>query len=104
MFPPSVPSVEPGGVPEGAALLDVREQDEWDAGHAAGAVHIPLGDLPSRFAELDPSDEIVLQCRSGARSARALAFLRQQGYEKVLNLKGGILAWSDEVDPSVPKY
>ena len=65
---------------------------------------IPLGDLPRRVSELDSSREIVAHCRSGKRSADAVQFLQQAGFRKIWNLKGGILAWSDEVDPSVPKY
>ncbi|HEX2201966.1 MAG TPA: molybdopterin-synthase adenylyltransferase MoeB [Longimicrobium sp.] len=87
-------------------IVDVREPFEWEIGNleAHGARLIPLGELPQRAGEIDPDEEIVLQCRSGARSAKALGFLRAQGYPRLLNLKGGILAWSDEVDPSVPKY
>ena len=69
-----------------------------------GATLIPLGDLPKRVNELDSSVEIVAQCRSGVRSGKACDFLRQAGFTKVKNLTGGILAWSDQVDPSVPKY
>lgn len=92
MFPPSVPSVDPNGVPEGAALLDVREPDEWDAGHIPGALHIPLGELPQRLGEL-PDGDLVVVCRSGGRSARAVAWLAQNGYD-ALNLDGGMTAWS----------
>jgi molybdopterin/thiamine biosynthesis adenylyltransferase/rhodanese-related sulfurtransferase len=87
-------------------VIDVREPYEWDIGNLGshGARLIPLGQLPDRLGEIDPSQEIVLQCRSGARSGRALEFMRERGYERLWNLKGGILAWSDEVDPSIPKY
>jgi len=87
-------------------IVDVREPHEWEIGNLGryGARLIPLGELGDRLDELDPSQEIVLQCRSGARSARALEFLREKGFERLWNLKGGILAWSDEVDPSIPKY
>jgi adenylyltransferase/sulfurtransferase len=87
-------------------IIDVREPFEWDIGNleAHGARLIPLKQVPQRMEEIDPGEEIVLQCRSGARSAQALGYLRQNGYERLLNLKGGILAWSDEVDPSIPKY
>ena len=87
-------------------IVDVREPWEWEIGNLEpqGARLIPLNDLPSRMDELNPEDELVMQCRSGARSARAAGFLRGQGFERVHNLAGGILRWSDEVDPSIPKY
>ncbi|HET7232538.1 MAG TPA: molybdopterin-synthase adenylyltransferase MoeB [Longimicrobium sp.] len=87
-------------------IIDVREPFEWDIGNLGqhGARLIPLKELESRAGEIDPADEVVLQCRSGARSARALELLREKGYPRLLNLKGGILAWSDQVDPSIPKY
>ena len=84
-------------------ILDVREPHEYQICNIGGYL-IPLGDLSKRVNELDSSREIVAHCRSGKRSAEASEFLRQSGFRKVLNLKGGILAWSDEVDPSVPKY
>ena len=84
-------------------ILDVREPHEYQICNIGGYL-IPLGDLSRRVGELDSSREIVAHCRSGKRSAEASEFLRQAGFRKVLNLKGGILAWSDEVDPSVPKY
>jgi sulfur-carrier protein adenylyltransferase/sulfurtransferase len=91
---------------EKLTIIDVREPHEWDIGNLEpqGAKLIPLGDLPDRQEEIDRDATIVLQCRSGARSERALHFLRARGYERLYNLKGGILAWSDEVDPSIPKY
>jgi adenylyltransferase/sulfurtransferase len=87
-------------------LIDVREPFEWDIANleAHGARLIPMQQVPHRMDEIDPAEEIVLYCRSGARSANVLGFLRQHGYERLLNLDGGILAWSDEVDPSVRKY
>ncbi len=84
-------------------ILDVREPHEYQICQIGGYL-IPLGELPRRVHELDTSREIVAHCRSGKRSAEAVAFLRQAGFRKIFNLKGGILAWSDEVDPSVPKY
>jgi len=84
-------------------ILDVREPHEYQICNIKGQL-IPLGELPRRVHELDSSREIVAHCRSGKRSAEAVDFLRQAGFRKVLNMKGGILAWSDEVDPSVPKY
>lgn len=85
-------------------LLDVREPFEYDICRIPGSRLIPLGQLPSRMSELDSADEIVLQCKSGVRSARALKLLQEAGFAKLSNLEGGIMAWSDEVDPSVPKY
>jgi molybdopterin/thiamine biosynthesis adenylyltransferase/rhodanese-related sulfurtransferase len=84
-------------------ILDVREPHEYQICNIGGHL-IPLGDLSSRVNELDSSREIVAHCRSGKRSAEASEFLRKAGFRKIWNLKGGILAWSDEVDPSVPKY
>ena len=84
-------------------ILDVREPHEYQICHLNGHL-IPLGDLPRRVNELDSSREIVAHCRSGKRSADAIDFLRKAGFKKLWNLKGGILAWSDEVDPKVPKY
>jgi rhodanese-related sulfurtransferase len=92
MFPPAVPTVEPARVPPEAVLLDVRESEEWQAGHIEGAVHIPLGQLPTRLGELPPDGEIVVVCRSGARSAQAVAWLNQNGADAV-NLGGGMGAW-----------
>jgi sulfur-carrier protein adenylyltransferase/sulfurtransferase len=84
-------------------VLDVREPHEYQISNLNGYL-VPLGDLPRRVHELDSSREIVAHCRSGKRSAEAVDFLRKAGFRKVWNLKGGILGWSDEVDPSVAKY
>ena len=84
-------------------ILDVREPHEYQICNLQGYL-IPLGELPKRAHELDSSREIVAHCRSGVRSAKAVSFLQQAGFRKVKNLAGGILAWSDKVDPSVPKY
>ncbi len=85
-------------------LLDVREPVEWNLGHLPGATWIPLGDLPARVGELSRDADIVCYCKAGGRSARALQFLKAQGFTRVRNLAGGILAWSDQVDPTLPKY
>src|SRR5437764_8704783 len=84
-------------------VLDVREPHEYQICNLGGHL-IPLGDLPNRVSELDTSKEIVAHCRSGVRSAKAVNFLRQAGFKKVHNLAGGILAWADRVDPTMPKY
>ena len=84
-------------------VLDVREPHEYQICNLQGHL-IPLGELPRRVHELDSSREIVAYCRSGRRSAEAIDFLRKAGFRKIHNLKGGILAWSDEVDATVPKY
>jgi len=84
-------------------ILDVREPHEYQICNIGGHL-IPLGEIPKRVNELDSSKEIVAHCRSGKRSAEAAEFLRKAGFRKLWNLKGGILAWSDEVDPRVPKY
>lgn len=79
-------------------ILDVREPDEYRAGNIGGHL-IPLNDLPKRLDELDPNRETVVHCRSGVRSAKAVEFLRAQGFHNVKNLIGGILAWAEKVDP-----
>jgi len=85
-------------------LIDVREPHEYQIGRIPGSQLIPLGELPKRVNELDPSAEIVVHCKTGVRSAKAVEFLTKAGFTKVSNLAGGIAAWSDKVDPSVPKY
>ena len=89
----------PDPLPEDTAVLDVREPHEWVAGHAPGAVHIPLRQLPVR-ADLVPSGHVLVVCHVGSRSARATAFLRQQGVDAV-NLHGGMAAWAAAGRPLV---
>jgi sulfur-carrier protein adenylyltransferase/sulfurtransferase len=84
-------------------VLDVREPHEYQICNIQGYL-IPLGDLPKRVHELDSSREIVVHCKSGMRSAKAVDFLRQSGFNRVTNLTGGILAWAEKIDPSLPKY
>ena len=84
-------------------VLDVREPHEYQICNIHGHL-IPLGDLPTRVHELDSSREIVVHCKSGARSAKAVDFLRQSGFKHARNLTGGILAWAEKIDRSVPKY
>ena len=85
-------------------LIDVRELHEFQICRIPGSTLIPLGELPKRLNELNLADEVVVHCKSGMRSAKAADLLRQSGFKRVLNVKGGILAWSDKVDPNVPKY
>jgi adenylyltransferase/sulfurtransferase len=85
-------------------LIDVREPHEYQICSIPKARLIPLGELPQRVHELSTADDIVCHCKSGVRSGKAVDFLRQAGFKKVKNMKGGILAWSDRVDPRVPKY
>jgi len=85
-------------------LVDVREPFEYEICNIPGSKLIPLGELPARLSELDSADDIVLHCKVGGRSAKALKVLQEAGFRKLSNLRGGITAWADEVDPSVPKY
>jgi adenylyltransferase/sulfurtransferase len=88
-------------------LLDVREPREWEINRIPGATLIPLGELPKRLAEIPSgpdAPDIVVQCKSGVRSAKAVNFLREQGWTRVQNLKGGILDWIAKIDPSQPLY
>lgn len=98
-----VPTVSIDGVPDplpdGLAVVDVREPFEWVAGHIEGAVHIPLRELPARVTEL-PDAQTLVVCKVGARSAQAVAYLAQQGYD-VVNLDGGMLDWEAAGRPMV---
>src|SRR5262245_8253996 len=85
-------------------IIDVREPNEYQINRIPGSELIPLGELPRRYAELDPDDELVMHCKMGGRSAKAADFLRSVGFRHVQNLKGGILEWVDKVDPSQPRY
>jgi sulfur-carrier protein adenylyltransferase/sulfurtransferase len=85
-------------------LVDVREPFEYEISRIPGSKLIPLGELPARLSELDSADDIVLHCKVGGRSAKALRILQEAGFRKLNNLQGGITAWSDDVDPTTPKY
>jgi sulfur-carrier protein adenylyltransferase/sulfurtransferase len=86
-------------------LIDVRQPDEYAFAKIPGARLIPLGEIVRRMGELDDSRLAILQCKMGGRSAKAIELLTQAGYKgKMKNLRGGITAWSNEVDPKVPKY
>ena len=99
----SVPTVSLDGVPdplpEGLAVLDVREPEEWAAGHIEGALHIPLSELTARVGDL-PDAQTLVVCKVGGRSAHAVAYLAQQGYD-VVNLDGGMLDWHGGGRPMV---
>jgi rhodanese-related sulfurtransferase len=100
---PSVDASAAAAMGADALLLDVREDDEWTAGHAPSATHIPLGELPARAGELDSSRRIVCICRSGNRSARATSWLRTRGME-ALNMNGGMRAWAEAGLPLVDDH
>jgi molybdopterin/thiamine biosynthesis adenylyltransferase/rhodanese-related sulfurtransferase len=85
-------------------LIDVREPHEFQICRIPGSTLIPLGELPKHLHELDQSAEYVMHCKMGGRSAKAVELMKQSGFKKVLNMTGGITAWSDKVDPTVPKY
>jgi sulfur-carrier protein adenylyltransferase/sulfurtransferase len=85
-------------------LIDVREPHEYQIARIPGTTLIPLGDLPKRMGEIDPKVETVVHCKSGGRSQKAVDLLKASGYSNVRNMTGGILAWSDKVDPTVAKY
>jgi adenylyltransferase/sulfurtransferase len=88
---------------ESLFILDVREPFEYRIANIGGKL-IPQNEVPERIGEIDRNQEIIVQCKSGGRSQRIAEFLKQSGFANVANLAGGILAWSDEVDPRVPKY
>ena len=89
---------------ETVLILDVREPFEIALAPFPGATHIPMGDIPSRLTELDPDRETVVVCHHGVRSAQVAMYLSRMGFERVLNLAGGIDAWSEDADPSTPRY
>ena len=88
-------------VPDGVFLLDVREDDEWAAGHAPGAVHVPMMEIPARSDEVPDDRDVVVVCRVGQRSAQVVAYLRQQGWDRVVNLDGGMAGWDAAGRPMV---
>jgi len=88
----------------GIKVLDVREPDEYQIAHVEGVPLMPLSQLPQRYSELDPKQTYYIHCKAGGRSLQAVQFLRQHGFASLKSVKGGIKAWSEEIDPSVPKY
>lgn len=88
-----------------ARLIDVRESWEYQAAHIDGSVLMPMGDVPARaHQELDPDERLVIVCHHGQRSLNVTAWLRNQGFEQVQSLRGGIDAWATDIDPSVGRY
>jgi molybdopterin/thiamine biosynthesis adenylyltransferase/rhodanese-related sulfurtransferase len=85
-------------------VIDVREPDEYQIAKVAGVPLVPLSTLPQKFTDLDPNQQYYIHCKAGVRSMKALLFLREQGFKYLKSVKGGIGAWSDEIDPNVPKY
>jgi len=104
VHPGQIPTVQVSQIPDGAILLDVREDDEWAAGHIDGAVHVPMMQVPQRLqydpGSLTPDAPLVVVCKVGGRSAQVTAWLLQQGYDAV-NLDGGMLAWQGAGRPMV---
>ena len=104
MTDPSIPTTEVDAIPEtipaDLVVLDVREPHEWAAGHIDGAIHIPLGEIPARVGELDPSVRTLVVCHLGGRSARATAWLHGRGHD-VVNLAGGMERWEAAGRPTV---
>ena len=90
----TVPTVDAAQVADDAYLLDVREPDEWTAGHPPGAHHLPMMEVPARAAEIPDDRDVVVVCRVGSRSAQVVAYLRQRGVGTVYNLDGGLFAWA----------
>ena len=90
--------------PENTVLLDVREAMELEIAALEGAIHVPMAETPARLNDLDPEKTIICMCHHGGRSAQVAAFLQSRGYRKVINMSGGIEAWSLSVDAEIPRY
>ena len=89
---------------ENFILLDVRTDSEYFLSNIEGAIHIPMNDIPNKLNTIDKNKEIIVQCKSGKRSAKVCQFLLNNNYENVKNLKGGIIAWANEIDPTIMVY
>ena len=94
MFGPQIPSVTPAEVGPDAYLLDVRESDEWAGGHAPGAHHLPMMEVPARMSEVPSDADVVVVCRSGGRSGQVVSYLIGNGWDNVRNLDGGMRSWA----------
>ncbi|MBV8932143.1 MAG: rhodanese-like domain-containing protein [Kutzneria sp.] len=103
MMPQEVPTVEVSELPDNPVLLDVREDDEWRAGHAPDAVHIPLGELSARLTEVPQDCQVYVTCRGGGRSKRATAYLNQNGWDAT-NVAGGMRSWHSSGRPIVAEH
>ncbi|WP_433530514.1 rhodanese-like domain-containing protein [Micromonospora sp. CA-263727] len=101
MFGPQIPTVTIPEITDGTYLLDVREDDEWAAGHAPSAHHLPMMELPARLAEVPTDQDVAVICRSGGRSAQVVAYLMRNGWEQVRNVEGGMGAWDAAGRPVV---
>jgi rhodanese-related sulfurtransferase len=97
----SLPEITLAELSDDAVLIDVREGDEWAAGHAPAAHHVPMMEIPGRIDEVPRERDVVVVCRVGARSAQVVAYLLNQGYERVANLDGGMIAWEAAGRPLV---
>ena len=96
-----MPTVSVGDMPADGFLLDVREHDEWTAGHAPTAVHLPMMEIPIRSGEVPTDRDVYVICRAGSRSAQVVAYLRQNGFERVVNVDGGMHSWNAAGRPMI---
>jgi rhodanese-related sulfurtransferase len=101
VFGPQIPAVSADQVGKDAYLLDVREDDEWAAGHAPGAYHLPMMEIPARMGEIPSDADVVVVCRSGGRSGQVVAYLMNNGWDNVCNLDGGMHQWAAAGRPMV---
>jgi rhodanese-related sulfurtransferase len=101
VFGQQVPAVSADQVGEDAYLIDVREDDEWAAGHAPGAYHLPMMEIPARMGEVPTDADVVVVCRSGGRSSQVVAYLMNNGWDNVRNLDGGMHQWAARGRPLV---
>ena len=98
---PSIPTAAVGDIADDAFILDVREDDEWVAGHVPGALHVPMMQIPARVDDLPEDRDVVVVCRVGGRSAQVVAFLQQNGRDRTINLEGGMQSWAASGRPMV---